>query len=231
MTRIFKLDNRLYSCAQMISLGSSIIDVGSDHAYLPIWLVINGLVSNAIASDINNGPLDKAAYNIKKYKLENKIKLLKCNGLDGVDPNSVDEIVIAGMGGELISEIISQAPWIRNSKKRLILQPMSSEQDLRKYLAERSFLIEKEIISSSKGRVYTTMSIIHTRKKQLLPLEYPYIGKIADNINDNSIEYLKRQIKNIRNKLNSKTKNREDAENEYIIINRIQRLIDDYRRI
>lgn len=198
--RQFKLDNRLQTCANFITDGAVIADVGTDHAYLPIWLVMNNKIKGAIASDINILPLKRAEKNLKKYNIKDKIKLLQSDGLKKINPWEVDEIVISGMGGELIAQIIDAAPWVKNEKKRLILQPASSESDLRIYLRDNRFKLEKEKAIISLGKIYTVISVVYTGKIEKTAIEYPYVGKIYEKIDEESVAYLKRQIKDLENK-------------------------------
>lgn len=98
----------------------------SDHAYLHIWLVKKGVIQKAIAADINMGPLQKAAFNIRRYNVGKQVDARLSDGLELIFPNEADDIVIAGMGGELIADIIEKAPWLKDVQKHLILQPMTS---------------------------------------------------------------------------------------------------------
>ena len=90
-------------------LGTRLADIGTDHAYLPVWLVLEGRVASAIASDLRPGPLQRAKETAKTYGTEIDCRL--CNGLTCITPDEVDTIVIAGMGGETIAAILSAAPW------------------------------------------------------------------------------------------------------------------------
>lgn len=152
-----KLDNRLSSALQFLRSGKILADVGTDHAYIPIFAVGSGISSAAIASDINDGPVKRAAIHVSSYGLSDKIKVIKTDGLTGLDKYRPDDIVIFGMGGELIVKIIDEAKWVRNSDIRLILSPMTNHQHLRKYLADEGFDIDKEVLSSSDGRIYQTL--------------------------------------------------------------------------
>lgn len=224
MRRMFKLSRRLESCAKMVTGGAKIVDVGSDHAYLPIWLVANGIVPSGIAVDINEGPLGRARENVGKYNVRDKISVLKSDGLNGVEPGSVDEIIIAGMGGELISKIISEANWVKDLRKNLILQPMKSEKDLREYLHKENFFIKKEVACICKRKVYTTMLVTYCGEIENVPVEYPYVGKLPYNMNECAVKYMKSQIKDINNRL----KGNPNSEQDLLIINNIKHIINNY---
>ncbi|MBQ9978636.1 MAG: SAM-dependent methyltransferase [Clostridia bacterium] len=152
-----KLNERLMTAVQFVREGSRLADVGTDHGYLPIFLILEGRISFAIAADINRGPLDKADENIHKYALDGKIKTVLCDGLTRIDKREVDDIAIFGMGGELIVNILDEAPWLKDTAKRLILQPMTHPEKLRKYLADNGYSIIGEALSFDRGKIYQTI--------------------------------------------------------------------------
>ena len=152
-----KLNERLMTAVQFVREGSRLADVGTDHGYLPIFLILEGRISFAIAADINRGPLDKADENIHKYALDGKIKTVLCDGLTRIDTREVDDIAIFGMGGELIVKILDEVPWLKDTSKRLILQPMTHPEKMRKYLADNGYLIIGEAISFDRGKIYQTI--------------------------------------------------------------------------
>ena len=140
------LDRRLLAAASFVPEGAILADIGSDHAYLPIHLSQAGRIQRALASDINDGPVDAARKNIISYGVCDKVTAQKSDGLDGVESFLPDCITILGMGGELIVRIIDRAPWVRNKKIRLILQPMTHGEILSRYLCEQGFEIVDETI-------------------------------------------------------------------------------------
>lgn len=152
-----KLNERLLTAVQFVREGSRLADVGTDHGYLPISLILEGRIPFAIAADINRGPLDKADENIHKYALDGKIKTVLCDGLRSIDKDEVDDVAIFGMGGELIVKIIDEAPWLKDTSKRLILQPMTHPEKLRKYLADNGYRIIGEALSFDRGKIYQTI--------------------------------------------------------------------------
>ena len=114
MRPLFTLNNRLNLCASMVRKGKRIADIGTDHAYLPVWLVRAGFASFALACDIKAEPLSQGELTIKKYHAEDLVKTRLCDGLNAVSPDEVDDIIIAGMGGETIVHILSEADWLKN---------------------------------------------------------------------------------------------------------------------
>lgn len=133
-------------------------DIGTDHAYVSIELIKSGRAKRVIAADINKGPLDIAYANIKKNCLEDKIETRLGSGLSVLNSGEADTVIIAGMGGELISEIIKNDIEKANDTL-LILQPMNEQYELRKFLHNNGFVIEKEDIECEGHRVYNIMAV------------------------------------------------------------------------
>ena len=140
-------DKRLQSAVSYIKKGGRIADIGTDHAYLPIFLVREGIVSGALAADINLGPILSARANIEAAGLSGQIETLMTDGLHGVEAYAPDDVLIFGMGGELIVKILSEAPWVKDARIGLILQPMSRISLLRKWLTENGFSILGESLT------------------------------------------------------------------------------------
>lgn len=154
---IIKINDRLLTAVPFVREGKCFADIGTDHAYLPIYLLQNNKISKAVAADINRGPLDKAEENIAKYGMADSIKTVLCDGLKGLNSNDADDVAIFGMGGELIVKIIDEAPWLKNADKRLILQPMTHPEKLREYLAKNGFKIIGETLSYDREKIYQTI--------------------------------------------------------------------------
>ena len=164
------LDVRLGAAAALVPKGARLADIGSDHAYLPISLCLDGKIDCALASDINEGPVAAAVANIKKNGLCDKIEAIRADGLDGAREFDPTCITILGMGGELIVSILDRADWIRDEKITLILQPMTHPEALSRYLAEKGFESIDETIVRDGGRDDRIYRIISAR----------YTGKSAD---------------------------------------------------
>ena len=156
MQRTMIPDARLLTALPFLRAGARIIDVGTDHAYLPIYLVEKGLVSHALACDINEGPISSARANIRAAGLSDRIETMRTDGLDGTEYFSPDHILIFGMGGELIARILSDAPWVCTERISLVLQPMSRVSFLRRWLLENGFSITGESISR-RDKYYQTI--------------------------------------------------------------------------
>ena len=153
----FKLDDRLRSVASFVKEGATVIDVGTDHAYLPIHLIETGTAVRALATDINEGPLKNAEDNVNAHGLSHKIALRLANGLDGAENFGADTVLICGMGGELIADILNRAPFVKQNGIRLVLQPMTFADKLREYLLSNGFRILDEALSTDNKKLYTAI--------------------------------------------------------------------------
>ena len=145
---------RLDVLLSLLPRGCRLADIGCDHAYIPISAVKQGKAVFAYASDVRKGPLSRAAKNVAEAGLSDKIVLNLADGLDGAEEYRPDTVVIAGMGGELIADIIDRAPFVKTDKITLILQPMTCPDELRKYLLSAGFEIERERLAYEDRHIY-----------------------------------------------------------------------------
>ena len=161
MEKLCVLDGRLSCAASFVRQGSVVCDVGTDHAYLPVNLIQRGIVKRAVACDINEGPLDRARKSAAKFGVTDRIRFVLADGLDGVEPekDGVNDIVVCGMGGELIARIVDASAYTRNPDVRLILQPMTCAPELRQYLWDNGFCIMEERLCEAAGKIYTCMHV------------------------------------------------------------------------
>ena len=148
-----KLSKRLSTVASLVRDGAIVADIGTDHAYLPIYLVQADIAKRAIASDINEGPIMRARANIEKNTLEDKIITYIANGLDGIEKHTPTDILICGMGGELIAQIIDACDYVKNGDISLILQPMTTAFELREYLKNGFSIYDEEVVFED-GKYY-----------------------------------------------------------------------------
>ena len=133
---------------------STVADIGTDHAYIPIYLAQNNMIEKAIATDLKKGPLLIAEGNIKKYKLTDKIELRLGSGISPINDGEAETYIIAGMGGELIANILSDDIKKAENAKYLVLQPMNAQDVLRKWLSENGFSVLEEDITTEEHKVY-----------------------------------------------------------------------------
>lgn len=162
-----KLTPRLYAAAQYVPKGSVLADIGTDHAYIPAYLIEQGIIKNAFACDINEGPLKNAQSTIKEENLSG-VSFVLSDGLKELKNEMFDCILIAGMGGEMIAKIIKDAEWCKNSKYHFIFQPMTKQSFLRQFLYSEGFEICEESLASEKDKIYNIMKVSFCGEKKEL---------------------------------------------------------------
>ena len=153
------MNRRLAAILDEIQEGTGIIDVGTDHGYLPAALAKRGYPGNIFASDIHEGPLNAAKATADNEGLRDRIKFLLCDGLSACDPESVDTIVIAGMGGDLICHILDQAEWTMDERYTMILQPMTKAEVLRYWLSNNEYGILSERLVEDNNKIYSILTV------------------------------------------------------------------------
>ena len=153
----FSLDNRLALCADFVRDGAKVADIGTDHAYLPVWLCRIGRCDTAIAADINPLPLERGIETINNSGLNNRIEARLSNGLEKISGDEADDIVIAGMGGELISQIIENWEFSKDRSKHFILQPMTKSEELMRWLFANGFSVIKRDCCTAANKCYTVV--------------------------------------------------------------------------
>lgn len=149
---MIKLSSRLAAVAALAGSGGSVIDVGTDHGYVPVFFAQNGLFDRVAASDIAAGPLESATASAREYGVEGKIEFHLSDGLKAV-PGPFDTVVIAGMGGETMIDMISACRWILDAK--LVLQPQSRIPELKAWLDGAGFTCEDAVLVTDAGKTYT----------------------------------------------------------------------------
>lgn len=190
---LFSLTPRLQLCADWVRPGVKMADIGTDHAYLPVWLAKQGKITYGIAADIALAPLQAAQRNIDRYHAQEIVHARLSDGLAQVFPHETDDIVIAGMGGETICGILQAAQWLKDPEKHLILQPMSSAEDLRRYLCANGFAILKERAVAEKKHIYSVMLVCYQEKTEDYPISFPYIGKLTADTSENRAYLLQKK--------------------------------------
>ncbi len=148
------LDARLLSAAEFVRQGAVLADIGTDHAYLPIFLLKSGRIERAVLSDVNEGPLASAARNAEAEGVSGRVATVLTDGATALHGMGITDYTICGMGGELIARIIEDAPHLCDPSLRLILQPMTRQATLRRLLARLGFSIRSEKYSFADGKYY-----------------------------------------------------------------------------
>jgi len=179
-----ELTSRLQLLADWVPQDARFADIGTDHGYLPVWLLMNGRVGRAIATDLRPGPLSRAKSTAEKYGVAPRMELRLGGGLSPVAPDEADVLAIAGMGGENIAAILASAPWSSDGAHQFLLQPMSRAEVLRGYLAEHGYLIRREQLVMDRGTIYPVMLVsageMHLSAGQL----YGGAGLLEDPLED-----------------------------------------------
>ena len=157
MKRLFSLSPRLQAAAELVPQGARLADVGTDHGQLPVWLVCQGVVSQAVASDLRPGPLSRGRALAERWEVSDKVSFRLCDGLSAIAPEEAEVVTIAGMGGETIADILAAAPWTREEGHSYILQPMSGMDGLRRYLSHNGFTICRELLVPEGETLYVIL--------------------------------------------------------------------------
>ena len=189
-------DERLLCIASMVRENGRVADIGTDHAYLPIHLVQTGRCPSAIASDVRVGPTESARRNVAEAGLSLRIDVRLGDGLSGISPDEVDDIVIAGMGGETIAAILEAAAWVQNPRYRLVLQPMTRAEELRRYLLTNGFSIRTEQVIRDGHRLYTVMTAAYTAQAPVTDETQYYRGALGKE----GRAYLEKEVERLKKK-------------------------------
>ena len=191
-------DPRLLAVAGMVRPGCVVADIGADHGYLICHLVGEGVSPRGFACDINQGPLDACAKTVVRHGLEDKITLLLTDGLHGLPIEKIDDIVIAGMGGELIADILAATPAAQDSRLRFVLQPMTRADRLRSALCRMGYAIEREVAARAGGKLYTAMRVVFTGRSVKVDELFALVGLLPEEGTPESRELLARTANRLR---------------------------------
>ena len=192
------LSPRLLAAASLIRGGGIVADIGTDHGYLPIYLIQQGKIPGAIAADIGKQPLENAAKSVYQYGLTDKIELRLSDGLVAFSPDDASEFVIAGMGGTLIAQILGNSQWIKDSRYHFVFQPQSRAEELREYLYNNGFEIGREIVCCEGRRYYLALDAVYTGVNTPYTQAECFLGKMEPS--QESVEYIRRQISRLTKK-------------------------------
>ena len=184
------MGSRLLMAASFVDNGGTVCDVGCDHGKLSLYLIQRGKAKHVIATDINRQPLQKAIDLFASYDLSHTADFLLTDGLQGIeDPTSITHVVIAGLGGHTMEQVIESAPFVKQQKTRLVLLPAQSGYQIRKYLYTHGFEIEKEQTVSEKGKYYSCISAVYTGVCHIPDIYDMYIGKSGSCTGDDAKGY------------------------------------------
>lgn len=205
-----KLTDRLLKIASLVDEGKKIADIGTDHGYIPVFLLNNKKIDFAILADVNKGPLENARKEVRHNKLDDKVDLRLGSGIEVLNDNEVDEIIIAGMGGILIGELLEAKKSVVQNAEKLILQPMQAQAELRKYLYNNGFEVIDEVLVKEDFRIYEIIVAKYTGRKTEVKDEicYEVSSKLIEKKDELLTEFLNKKIsayENIIKKLEGKS--------------------------
>lgn len=196
-----QLSKRLQVVAEQVSYGNRVADIGCDHAYVAIYLVENHIASKVIAMDVNQGPLERAKENIRKYGYEDQIDVRLSDGIQKLSVGEADTLLIAGMGGPLTLQILSGRRDILGTVKELVLQPQSEIHLVRKALKGLGFLITSENMLVEDGKYYVCMKaeaiarVNDSKNYELTEEEHYYCGRLLlERKEPVLLEFLQREL-------------------------------------
>ena len=165
------ISKRLLLCAELVPPCGTVADVGTDHGYLAIHLLQTGKCARVIAADLREKPLESARTNAALYGVADKMTFVQTDGLRRIEPGSFDALVLAGMGGDLIARILAEAPWLEGGNYTLILQPQSAANELRRWLGERGWSIDRERLVRDGRFLYSVLAVRPGQGRALSPGE------------------------------------------------------------
>ena len=190
-----KISERLRTAAGLIGEGERLADVGTDHGYVPIYLVERKHIPSAIAMDIRTGPLERAREHIRMYGMEDYIQTRLSDGVAALKPDEVDTILVAGMGGGLVMHILESGRAICEQAHGLVLQPQSELPKVRRFLMENGYVTEREEMVMEEGKYYPMMKAVPGESEAYQPWEYEYGKLLLKEKHPVLKEYLKRETR------------------------------------
>lgn len=223
------INKRLLVCSEFVRDGAVLADVGTDHAYLPIYLLQKGKICRAVLSDINQGPLNKARENSEKAGFIDRVELRLCNGANELLGLGITDYAICGMGGELIADIIEHAPQLKDKDISLILQPMSKPEVLRGYLFANGFEILKERYVTDTGKHYVCILARYTENNTQAEEIDTYFGTDAvfkEAFSEEQNVYMSEKLKSLERTIDGKRKGELDACKEIALYQALKDRID-----
>lgn len=196
-----KLTNRLLKIASLVNKNKRLADIGTDHGYIPVYLLNKGVIDFAILADINKGPLENARSEVKRNKLQEKVDLRLGSGIEVLKKGEVDEIIIAGMGGILIADLLEANKEVAHNTEKLILQPMQAQEELRIYLLNNGYEILDECLEKEDFRLYEIIVAKYTGKNTNVEdnIYYEVGKKLIENKDKLLPEFIENKIKKYNN--------------------------------
>lgn len=231
MNELPKLSPRLIRAASMVRQGSFVADVGTDHAYLPIYLFLEGRIRGGVASDVNAGPVERGRKNIESFGLEKSISVVHTDGLSGIERFSPDDVLILGMGGELIARILGDAEWTRDSGIRLCLQPMTHPEILRAFLLDNGYSIVDEQLVAEGDRIYQLIAAQYSGASESYSSAELLLGRInASRRTEEFFRLAELTVQTLTKRAHGKKSAGIDPAEERQLLGEIQKLISEDKK-
>lgn len=187
------LSKRLQRCADYIGCANRVADIGCDHGYLGISLLKNGQVKSVIAADIRPMPLQAAKENAKRFGFDEQMEFFLSDGASAI-PRDFDVMVCAGMGADTMISIIENAPWLKSTSYRLVLQCQSKTAMLRKYLNENGFSIVRESAIKDGRFLYSVMEVVFKQEVPFTPGQCHFSPALAKELTEENIAYYRQVV-------------------------------------
>lgn len=189
-----ELSKRLQAVSDLLSQGLVVADVGTDHGYIPIYLVQTGKTDKAFAMDVNEGPLLRARAHIAEQGLSEKIEVRLSDGVRALSPGECDGVVIAGMGGALAIRIMEEGETVFRNLKEFVLQPQSELAKVRQYLFENDYCVIAEDMVLEEGKFYPMMKVINGKSTAYSLLELRYGKRLLEQKHPVLLMYLEKEV-------------------------------------
>ncbi len=224
--RTMQISERLMTVASFVSDGSRVADIGTDHAYVPISLMLDNRIICALAMDVREGPLARAKKHIREYQLENSIHVRLSDGLSAYQKGEADSIVISGMGGALTERILTEGAGKYEGVRELILSPQSEIFLVRIWLRKNGWQIERETMLVQDGKYYTVIRAVPGEDGEARRVEDQYGGYLLKHKHPVLLDYLLQERETIHKILVMLKKQIAESQNQAHIENRIGELTD-----
>lgn len=189
-----ELSKRLDAVASLINIEHTLVDVGTDHGYIPIYMIEKGC-QHGIAMDVNEGPLSRARDHIRAYHMEGFIETRLSNGFQNLLPGEAQTAVMAGMGGALIIKILTDYPAVTAAINEFVLQPQSEIRKVRKFLQDNHFVISEEEMVYEEGKFYPVLQVYHGEEERFSEMELRYGRRLLDKRHKVLEQFIKQEIK------------------------------------
>ena len=220
MARELELDERLKLAASYVRPGAVFADVGCDHGRLSVWLMQKQHAAGGYACDIRPQPLEKARQLLERKHLSDRVETVLTDGLVGMEGKGITDVVIAGIGGEVLSHIVEDAPFLKDGKIRIILQPQSKEHLLRKTLYRLGFALEEEKTVTSGRFLYTVMVASYCGEEKEVDDLFAYTGLLPLEKCENNAEKLRRTSDTLK-EIAANMKNSLDKQEKFIQLEKL----------